>query len=277
MTREIFDFEGFTLNTEERTLTRAGGLFAVTPKAFDVLVYLLRNPGRILTKDELLKEIWPDTFVEEVNLAVNISTLRKVLGEDPQDRRFIVTVPGRGYRFVAQVNSREDSNPLNANVRTRENLREGSAETRVPAENGIAKAALQKALAINAQLEGAHGNLSKILLAEHQPQLALNEIQKESGEWERWTGEALVYHDLGRTQDSDAAVAKLITKHPADSPYQIAEIYAYRGQSDRAFEWLERAYQDRDPGLNQLKSDPLLNSLRKDPRYESLLKRMRLA
>jgi eukaryotic-like serine/threonine-protein kinase len=63
----------------------------------------VRNQGRVLTKDELLKQIWPDTFVEEVNLAVNISAIRKALGENPQDCRFIATVPGRGYRFVAEV------------------------------------------------------------------------------------------------------------------------------------------------------------------------------
>src|SRR5262249_14716625 len=57
----------------------------------------------VLSKDELLQQIWPDAFVEEVNLAVNVSTLRRVLGENPQDRRFIATVSGRGYRFVAPV------------------------------------------------------------------------------------------------------------------------------------------------------------------------------
>jgi DNA-binding winged helix-turn-helix (wHTH) protein len=106
-TLEIFEFEGFILDGVERTLTRNGTLLALTPKAFDTLLYLVRNPGRMLSKDELIKEVWPDTFVEEVNLAVNISTLRKVLGEDPQDRRFIATVSGRGYRFVAPVSRRE--------------------------------------------------------------------------------------------------------------------------------------------------------------------------
>ena len=73
----------------------------------------MRNSGRVLTKDELLKQIWPDTFVEEVNLAVNVSTLRKALGENSQEGRYIATIPGRGYQFVAEV--REI-----ANVETRE-------------------------------------------------------------------------------------------------------------------------------------------------------------
>ena len=63
----------------------------------------MRNRGRLLTKDELLKGIWPDTFFEEVNLAVSISALRKVLGENPEDGRYIATVAGRGYRFVTDV------------------------------------------------------------------------------------------------------------------------------------------------------------------------------
>jgi len=101
--KEIYKFGPFSLDPEDRTLTREGTPLSLTPKVFDTLLCLVRNPGRILTKDELLKEIWPDTFVEEVNLAVNISTLRKAFGENPQDGRYIATVPGRGYRFVADV------------------------------------------------------------------------------------------------------------------------------------------------------------------------------
>lgn len=103
MQKEMYEFGVFSLDSEERVLTRDGTALSLTPKVFDTLLCLVRNPGRILTKDELLKEIWPDTFVEEVNLAVNISTLRKALGENPQDGRYIATVAGRGYRFVADV------------------------------------------------------------------------------------------------------------------------------------------------------------------------------
>lgn len=103
MQKEMYEFGAFSVDPEERTLTHEGTPLSLTPKVFDTLLCLVRNPGRILTKDELLKEIWPDTFVEEVNLAVNISTLRKALGENPQDGRYIATVAGRGYRFVADV------------------------------------------------------------------------------------------------------------------------------------------------------------------------------
>src|SRR5262252_1661864 len=103
MEKEIYEFGPFLLDPAEHLLSCEGIPVSLTPKAFETLVCLVRNQGRMLTKDELLKQIWPDTFVEEVNLAVNISTVRKALGENPQDCRFIATVPGRGYRFVAAV------------------------------------------------------------------------------------------------------------------------------------------------------------------------------
>lgn len=101
--KEMYEFGPYSLDPAERVILRGGERLSLTPKVFDTLVCLVRNGGRLLTKDELLKEIWPDTFVEEVNLAVNISTLRKAFGEGPQDARYIATVPGRGYRFVADV------------------------------------------------------------------------------------------------------------------------------------------------------------------------------
>jgi eukaryotic-like serine/threonine-protein kinase len=103
MEKEIYEFGPFLLDSRERVLSCDGTIVSLTPKAFETLLCLVRNQGRVLTKDELLKQIWPDTFVEEVNLAVNISTIRKALGENPQDCRFIATVPGRGYRFIADV------------------------------------------------------------------------------------------------------------------------------------------------------------------------------
>src|SRR5262252_2907096 len=101
--QEMFQFGPFSLVPTERVVLRDGIPVPLTPKVFDTLVYLVRNRGKLLTKDELLKEIWPNTFVEEVNLAVNISALRKVFGEGPQDCRYIATIPGSGYRFVAEV------------------------------------------------------------------------------------------------------------------------------------------------------------------------------
>ena len=86
----------------------------------------------------------------------------------------------------------------------------------------------------------------------------------------------LAYHALGRSQDSNAALTQLISEHQQTMAYQIAEVYAYRGESDSAFHWLNRAYQQRDSGLRNLKIDPLLKDLRRDPRYAELLRDMHL-
>lgn len=96
-----YRFNGFLLNVSERSLSHDGEPVQLTPKAFDTLVALVTRGGRLVEKDELLKEVWPDTFVEEATLTQNIFTLRKVLG--PEGGRYIETVPKRGYRFVCEA------------------------------------------------------------------------------------------------------------------------------------------------------------------------------
>jgi TolB-like protein/DNA-binding winged helix-turn-helix (wHTH) protein/Flp pilus assembly protein TadD len=140
-----------------------------------------------------------------------------------------------------------------------------------------ARSALDKAVTANPKIEGLHARLALILLAQGRAQDALAEIDLEPGEWEKLTAEALVYHALKRTAESDKALAILISRHPEDAPYQIAEVYAYRGETNHAIEWLERAYRQRDPGLNQLKLDPLLRNVLSDERYLDLLKKMGLS
>ena len=85
---------------------------------------------------------------------------------------------------------------------------------------------------------------------------------------------AIAYHALGREKESDAALSELIAKYHEGSAYQIAEVYAFRNQADEAFEWLDRAYAQRDSGLIGTKVDPLLKSLHNDPRYTALLKKL---
>jgi TolB-like protein/DNA-binding winged helix-turn-helix (wHTH) protein len=139
-----------------------------------------------------------------------------------------------------------------------------------------ARVTLQRALNLNPQSSGVHLTADKILIAEGNPQQALVEIEKEPSGWGKLTGEALVYHALGREQDSNAALADLIAKYRTFAAYQVAQVYAYRGESDKSFEWLEYAYKQRDPGLPEIKSNPLFKNLRHDPRYIELLKKMRL-
>jgi hypothetical protein len=101
-------------------------------------------------------------------------------------------------------------------------------------------------------------------------------MNKEKDPGYRLCGLALAYTALGQKKESDANLAELIAKFQQDSPYQVAEVYAFRGETDRAFDWLERAYTARDPGLSDMKVDPLLRSLRPGPRYTTLLQKMRL-
>ena len=102
-TDQIYEFGRFRLDPLRRLLTCGDEPLSLTSKVFDTLWALVRYRDRVLLKDELMKMIWPDSFVEEVNLAQNISALRKVLGEAPGENRYIATIPGKGYRFVAAV------------------------------------------------------------------------------------------------------------------------------------------------------------------------------
>jgi len=99
----IYDFGPFHLDARRRRLQRDGEAVQLTPKAFDILLVLIEGGGEVVDKDDLMKRVWPDSFVEEGNLTYNISVLRKALGERAGEHQYIVTVPGRGYQFVASV------------------------------------------------------------------------------------------------------------------------------------------------------------------------------
>ena len=99
----IYRFEDFRLDTARKLLFRAGETVPITRKAFEVLLLLVENNGELVEKEELMRSVWRDSFVEEANLTQTISVLRKTFGESPNQHRFIVTEPGKGYRFVASV------------------------------------------------------------------------------------------------------------------------------------------------------------------------------
>lgn len=98
-----YEFGPYQLDPTKRILTREGEGIPLTPKATDILIMLVKHAGQLVEKDELLKEVWPDTFVEEANLSQNVFTLRRALGDDRVESRFIETVARRGYRFLAAV------------------------------------------------------------------------------------------------------------------------------------------------------------------------------
>jgi DNA-binding winged helix-turn-helix (wHTH) protein/TolB-like protein/Tfp pilus assembly protein PilF len=103
-----YEFGRFRLDVAEHVLLRDGEPVPLTPKVFDILVALVENGGQVVSKDDLMKRVWPNIFVEEGNLTQNISLLRKALGETPGGVQFIETVPRRGYRFVAETHSSND-------------------------------------------------------------------------------------------------------------------------------------------------------------------------
>jgi TolB-like protein/DNA-binding winged helix-turn-helix (wHTH) protein/Tfp pilus assembly protein PilF len=100
---ELYEFGPFRVDSEKEVLLRAGHPVPLTPKTFQILLVLVRHHKEVVTKDDLMKAVWPETYVEEANLSRNIFMLRKALGENPQDHQYILTVPGRGYRFAENV------------------------------------------------------------------------------------------------------------------------------------------------------------------------------
>ena len=109
--KQTYEFGCFRLNPADRLLRRDGEIVALTPKCFDILWKLVEERGHLVEKDELMKAIWPDSFVEEGNLTQNISLLRRALGENSEQPQYIETVPRHGYRFVAEVREVQEREP----------------------------------------------------------------------------------------------------------------------------------------------------------------------
>ncbi|MGI8836215.1 MAG: winged helix-turn-helix domain-containing protein [Pyrinomonadaceae bacterium] len=107
--QRFYDFGSFRIDATKRLLLRDDQVVPLKPKAFETLLLLVQNSDRVMEKDELMKALWPNSFVEEANLTQHISLLRKALGESPTEHRYIVTAPGRGYRFVADVREPGDN------------------------------------------------------------------------------------------------------------------------------------------------------------------------
>src|SRR5277367_2832980 len=99
----LYRFDQFVLDPARRALSRDDSPVSLTPKAFDVLLFLVQNPNRLVTKEELLQAVWGDTFVEEGNLTQYISHLRKAFGDNSEETRLIVTIARKGYQFAARV------------------------------------------------------------------------------------------------------------------------------------------------------------------------------
>ncbi len=140
----------------------------------------------------------------------------------------------------------------------------------------LAIASYEKALELNPGDPTAHYLLSLVYLAQSRLLQAEAEVQQQPRGAGHYVGEALMYTASERKTEADAALRTLVSNYPNEAAYQIAEVYAVRGESDRAFEWLEIARTQRDAGLSAIVGDPLLKNLRADPRYAAFLKKMRL-
>jgi TolB-like protein/tRNA A-37 threonylcarbamoyl transferase component Bud32/Tfp pilus assembly protein PilF len=138
-------------------------------------------------------------------------------------------------------------------------------------------ASCRRLIKLNPGFAGAHTQFGMALIQLHQFDAALQSVERESDESYRLSLLPISYWALGRRTASDSTLANFVVRHADDGAYNIAQIYAYRGEADKTFEWLDRAYSQRDPGMVYLKVDPMFRTLAADPRFKAMLVRMRLA
>src|SRR5438477_800973 len=136
-TAHLYEFGDFRLDTAKRVLRQLDGTTVpLTPRVFETLLYMVEHHDTVLDKERLMEAVWPDSIVEENNLSQNISTLRRIFGETPGSHSYIVTVPGRGYRFVAEVSDRTGNGSANVNGEQGTGARLAETRTEAAAANG---------------------------------------------------------------------------------------------------------------------------------------------
>jgi TolB-like protein/tetratricopeptide (TPR) repeat protein len=178
---------------------------------------------------------------------------------------------GKSAEAVAEARRAADLDPLSAAAWGRLG--------RVLTMNGElepGRAAFERALQILPEQNYAAGNLAVTFLLQKRPAESLTAAEKSPLELFRVQGKALALHDLGRDEEAHRLLDELIARYSQSSAFQIAEVYAWFGESDNAFRWLERAYQQHDSGMSDLKTDALLRGIRGDPRFKALLRKMNL-
>ncbi len=204
------------------------------------------------------------------------ASFQRAVALDPGNPEVVRTAASSAAIFgrfdeALQLRRAVDLDPLNANSW------ESLAETEFwMGQLDKAAADSKKGLALSPDAFPGPIELSQIYVMQGRPQDALLEIELVRYDPFRAFLYAIAYHALGRKKESDAALSKLITQYHANMAYQIATVYAFRNQSDEAFEWLERAYAQRDSGLIGTKVEPALQNLHSDPRFTAFLKKLNL-
>ncbi|MGD9564245.1 MAG: winged helix-turn-helix domain-containing protein [Pyrinomonadaceae bacterium] len=159
---QIYRFDRFQVDEPNRQLLRNGEAVSLPKKAFDLLLVLLKNNGRAVTKNELLDKVWPDQFVEEVNLTVQVAALRKALCENKENARYILTIPKHGYRFVAEFQSEKESEPIvEPLTATRFFVQPAAAGNLAPVEDGGTMAGLRSEANVVREPESSVRRLSR--------------------------------------------------------------------------------------------------------------------
>jgi adenylate cyclase len=205
-------------------------------------------------------------------------TVSKALALAPADPNIVIAAGnlelarGNSDRAIDLFRRAVDLDPVNAQARTF--LAFNLAATKRFAE---ARAEFPRVVELNSAAPWAHAGLGLAYLLENKFEEAATEAQADAADWTRLLIVSCARWAQKRMTESDAALAELTADDSGTAAYQIAEVYAYRGDKDRAFEWLERARRQRDPGLASLRKDPLMVNIQKDPRWNAFLRMMGLA
>src|SRR2546421_1248659 len=227
--------------------------------------------------DALNARAWLETSFD-FNWSAAIQTVKKGMALAPADPTMLIAaanleaVIGNQDRAIEIYRKAVELDPVNA--QSRSFLAFGLATTKQFAE---ARAEYARVVELNPSAPWAHAGLGLAYLLQNKFEEAATEAQADAGDWARLLIVSCARWGQKRIKESDAALAELTKNDAETAAYQIAEVYAYRGDKDRAFEWLERARRQRDPGLAGLHKDPFLASLHGDARWNAFLRTMGLA
>jgi adenylate cyclase len=227
--------------------------------------------------DALYARAWIETNFD-FNWSAATQTVSKAMALAPADPNVLIaaanleTALGNTDRAIEIYGKAVELDPVNA--QSRSFLAFGLANTKRFAD---ARAEYARVIELNSSAPWAHAGLGLAYLLENKFEEAATAAQADAGDWCRLLIVSCARWGQKRVAESDAALAELTKNDSETAAYQIAEVYAYRGDKDKAFEWLERARRQRDPGLGNLRRDPLLENLHSDPRWNAFLRTMGLA